>query len=105
MNNESENLDRHKLARLVSNKCRNKDTLYEDLLGYEIHSDQRMKINTCLEHFELLDQKIQALEDEMFIRAAEDFPKQVQFLCSIPGIGPLAAVIILSEIGTNMDVF
>ncbi|WP_300926393.1 IS110 family transposase [uncultured Dubosiella sp.] len=105
MNNESENLDRHKLARLVSNKCKNKNTLYEDLLGYEIHSDQRMKINTCLEHFELLDQKIQALEDEMFIRAAESFPKQVQLLCSIPGIGPLAAVIILSEIGTNMDVF
>lgn len=41
----------------------------------------------------------------MFIRAAENFPKQVQLLCSIPGIGPLAAVIILSEIGTNMDVF
>ncbi|WP_301203771.1 hypothetical protein, partial [uncultured Dubosiella sp.] len=77
MNNESENLDRHKLARLVSNKCKNKNTLYEDLLGYEIHSDQRMKINTCLEYFELLDQKIQALEDEMFIRAAESFPKQV----------------------------
>lgn len=105
MNTESENLDRHKLARLINKKCKNKDTLYEDLLGYEIHSDQRMKINCCLEHFELLDQKIRALEDEMFIRAAENFPKQIQLLCSIPGIGPLAAVIILSEIGTDMDVF
>ena len=41
----------------------------------------------------------------MFIRAAEHFPKQIQLLCSIPGIGPLVALIILSEIGTDMDVF
>lgn len=74
INIESGNLDRHKLAHPFSNKLRNKDTLFADLHSYEIYSNQRTKIRACLKHFELLDQKVQALEDEMFIRTEEIFP-------------------------------
>lgn len=105
LNTESENLSKEKINSLVHHSSKNKDTIYEDLLGYEIHSDQRTKLKSCLEHFTLLNQKITDLENELFVRAATSYKKEISHIQTIPGVGPLATILILSEIGADMTQF
>lgn len=102
---ESENLDKEKIRKLVNKKCKNRDTIYEDLLGYDIQPDQRLKLKACKQNLDSISATITEIENELFVRAYASFSDEVKLLTTVPGIQPLSAITILSEIGADMSQF
>lgn len=65
---------------------------------------QADKISMCLSHIDSLKEFIEALESKAFT-LAQPYAAQYRIILSTPGVGPLAAVTILSEIGPDMSAF
>ena len=81
---------------------------HEDILssvnGINFSIEQKLRINIIKEHINYLDKSIETLRniiDELIV-PYEDY---VTLLCTIPGIDRNSAIIILSEIGTDMTQF
>jgi len=55
-------------------------------------------------HLEYLEKQVMAIEDQMD-RLLEDHEQQIELLKEIPGVDDKAAKKVLSEIGTDMEVF
>ena len=81
---------------------------HEDILssvnGINFSIEQKLRINIIKEHINYLDKSIETLRniiDELIV-PYEDY---VTLLCTIPGVDRNSAIIILSEIGTDMTQF
>jgi transposase len=70
----------------------------------EVRPDQRFKMTEAKSHMDFLDNMIARTEIELYVRM-RPYLRLTELLCSMPGIGELAAALILSEIGTDMGVF
>ena len=100
----SEVIDDDKILKLVHKNSKNKDKLLDALHGYRIESDQRFKMERSFGHMEYLDEMIKACEAEMVKRAMPLFDRFLH-ITEIKGISSLSAIIVISEIGTDMSVF
>jgi hypothetical protein len=69
-----------------------------------IESDQRFKLEVSMSHMKELNTYIESCEIEMLKRCAPFFDL-VQHISTLPGISLTSAMIILSEIGTDMNVW
>ncbi|MFI3284421.1 MAG: transposase, partial [Erysipelotrichaceae bacterium] len=80
------------------------DAVIKSIQNSSISLDQKMKMNTALNHMEELDHHIQSIEEEIFNRLLPHADK-FYMLCDIPGISTIGAMTIISEIGLDMSQF
>ena len=100
-----EGLDEEKCLKLIKGTARRKsDLIIESVRSHEIRDDQRFKMSASLEHMRQLDDLVARCELELHVRM-EPHWDAVKLLCTMPGVKELSAMIILSEIGVDMDVF
>ena len=93
---------------IISCLKKNCKSSHEDILssinGIDFSIEQKLRINIIKEHINYLDKSIETLKniiDELIV-PYEDY---VTLLCTIPGVDRNSAIIILSEIGTDMTQF
>jgi len=79
--------------------------ILKSVRGCTFDDAQKIKINLVKDHLTQLDTKISNIEQLMFLCTQSNLSRQVELLCTLPGVDTLAAVQILSEIGADMTVF
>ena len=100
-----EGFDEEKCLKPVKGSARKKaDRIIASVRDSKIRPDQLSEIRQSLRHMDLLDALIAQCELEPCIRM-EPHWDAVRLLCELPGISELSAMIILSEIGCDMEVF
>lgn len=101
----SSTLEEDKIASLLSKSAKKKvKDVIKSLQGSHIEADQHLKMNIAFEHMEQLNKHIEAIELDM-IRRLYPHSDEFSMLTTIPGISSLAAMIIISEIGLDMNQF
>ncbi|HRD16961.1 MAG TPA: transposase [Methanothrix soehngenii] len=59
-----------------------------------------MQLGHCLRVVKQLDTEIEQITDEVHAYAVQKYPREYQILTSVPGIGDIAAITLLAEIGS-----
>lgn len=80
------------------------ELIIESVQGCSIQSDQKFKMNESMTHMRFLDDMILRTEAELFVRI-QPYYHVVELISTLPGISPLSAALIISEIGVDMNVF
>ena len=62
----------------------------------------RLLIRQSLKHMQFIEEMIEELDKQIREKLAP-YPKQVELVCTVPGIGSDAAASILAEIGMEMS--
>ncbi len=83
---------------------RKADQVLEAAEGFQMRAEQKTRLRVIQSHMAYLDEAISLLDEEIG-RLTESFSSYIELLCGIPGVKRLTAVVILSEIGTDMSVF
>lgn len=92
------------LAQMAKTGLRRKlDDLEQAFIG-RVKPHHRVLIRATLDHLRFLEQSIEHLDAEV-ARTLVPFAAQQAALDAVPGIGPVAAVAIIAEIGVDMDRF
>ena len=103
MNNE--NFSDKDIINCLRKNCKSsQEDILSSVNGITFTLEQKLRINIIKEHINYLDKSIETLRtiiDELIV-PYEDY---VTLLCTIPGIDRNSAIIILSEIGTDMTQF
>ena len=80
----------------------------EDILnavhGTTLTNEQKLRINLIQNHLDYINNTINKL-DEIIDNLIEPYEDYVKLLCTIPGVDRNSAIVILSEIGTDMSQF
>ena len=80
------------------------DKIIDSIRGCNVPTDQKFKMNEAKAHMNYLDEAIARTEVELFIRM-QPYLRLIDLVVILPGIRELSAALILSEIGTDMDIF
>lgn len=100
-----QSLDSEQCRSLLHGAMRGKvDQVLEAVEGFQMEAEQRIRLRVIQSHMAYLDGLI-ALLDEEIDRLTESYTSHIKLLCSIPGVKHLTAVVVLSEIGTDMSMF
>jgi transposase len=73
--------------------------------GSRIESDQRFKMKEAAAHMEYIEQAILRTETELYTRIQPHYKYVEHISNQLPGVTPLSAALIISEIGVDMSVF
>lgn len=102
------NNDNFSDADIISCLKKNCKSSHEDILssvnGIDFSLEQKLRINIIKEHINYLNKSIETLRniiDELIV----PYENYITLLCTIPGVDRNSAIIILSEIGTDMTQF
>lgn len=87
----------------IVNKHKRK-TIVESLRGH-ITQQHRFQLELLLEEYELLCRQSDRCEEVMSKLCYQHFPQELALLQTIPGIGLLAAMIVIAETGADMKAF
>lgn len=98
----TENPNEEEILKLIHKSCKKRGQVMDAINGSKIEPDARFKMNTTLEHINEIDKHIEACFKEMLVRASK-LSNRFIHITSIPGISETSAVIIISEIGVNME--
>ena len=66
--------------------------------------EQNSKMEICLDHYDYINKCVDKLE-EAILPLVANYQNEINLLLTIPGVQDISAIYILSEIGSNMDVF
>ena len=66
--------------------------------------EQNSKMEICLDHYDYINKCVDKLE-EAIIPLVANYQNEINLLLTIPGVQDVSAIYILSEIGSNMNVF
>ena len=66
--------------------------------------EQNSKMEICLDHYDHINKCVEKLE-EAIIPLVAKYQDEINLLLTIPGVEDVSAIYILSEIGSNMNVF
>ena len=94
--------DETRILSVVSSRCKNKGKIMDAIRGSNISPDQRFKITDIRSHMDELEQHRDHVFAQIITNLSDDM-ENIIFLTSIPGISVSSAVLIVSEIGMNMD--
>jgi len=101
----SDTVDEKECRKLIKGKAKDKsDAIIASIQGFNIESDQAMKMNLAKNHMTYLHQMICETEIELFVRS-NHHRNIVVLMTESPGITELSATLILAEIGADMSVF
>ncbi len=101
---QSKSLDEDLLSVLVLGKLREKIPQLQAALKGQLTSTQADKLSIALDNLKNFNDKI-ALIERLIEEKAQPFLDSIQLLCSCFAIKKLSALMIISEIGTNMSYF
>ena len=101
---ESDVIEDENVLKCIHGTCKNRDKILDSIKHSNIESDQRFKMNESMNHMEELQAHINNCEVEMIKRASPMFD-QFMHITQIHGISTLSAILIISEIGTDMTQF
>lgn len=89
----------------VDKRCKsNEDDILNAVTGIDLTPIQKARVNLIQKHMDQVSENINEVNKLIDIMV-EPFEDTIQFLCQIPGIRKDSAIIILSEIGNDMDQF
>ncbi len=101
----SDTFDPNHCVSLLKGKLKKKsDEVIESIEGYHMMQPQKDRALIIKKHIAFLDQTI-AEVDEYLDSLVQPYEQLIQLLCSIPGIKRQSAIIIISEIGSDMTPF
>lgn len=100
----SDIIDDSTILKLIHGSCKNKDKILDSIKDSKIETDQRFKMNESMTHMDELTAHIQACELEMVKRALPMMDQCIQ-ISALKGFGFLSAIVIISEIGIDMNQF
>lgn len=100
----SDVIDDDKIKSLIHKNCKKKDEILLAVHDCNIQPDQKFKMNLVSSHLDELDKHIESIEVEIFKRASKYFDSFLQ-ITTMEGIKLLSAILIISEIGVDMDQF
>ena len=101
----SDTINEQALLDLLDGKTKKKSKeILASFKDSKIEADQHLKMELITNHMTNLNESIEKLEEEILSRCLPLAPSFSQ-ISHIPGISPLSAMLIVSEIGVNMDAF
>jgi len=101
--NQSDLLNEDNIKKLLYRSASKKSKLVIQAIEHShIESDQLFKLNIASNHMDMLSQYIEDCEVEM-VKRCSSFFNLVLHISTIPGISLMSAMIILSEIGIDMN--
>lgn len=102
---DNKEIDNDHIKSLLNKGLKKKaNEIVDSITGSNISSDQSFKLNLCYTHIDELDAHIDEIESELINRSLK-FNYYVEQAMEIPGIQRISAIWIVSEIGTDMEVF
>jgi len=75
-----------------------------DSIQGNLSNEQNAKMKICLTHFENINQRIEELENAILPLTAK-YQNEIKLILTVPGVGDISAIYILSEIGPDMCAF
>lgn len=101
----SDNFDEKKCRKLIKGQAKAKsDAIIEAIQGFNIESDQALKMELARGHLEYLDQLICKTEVELYVRI-KPYWHFVEKISKMPGMTELSTTMLLAETGVDMSVF
>lgn len=101
----SDSFDEHYCLSLVHPRCKASHLeILDSIRGYHIHPEQFRKITECKKHMTELESHISQV-DSLMNTLALPYAEQIQRISDIPGFSKKSALMVISEIGTDMSVF
>lgn len=89
----------------VHKKCKaSPDMILDSVNGTDLTPVQKSRIELVNDHIKQLSSNIQRL-DKLIDLMIEPYEDYISFLCQIPGVSRNSAIIVLSEIGVDMNQF
>ena len=94
------------LEKLVHGRIRNKhkEKVYQSLQG-AIRPSDKLLLNQGYVQYQLIKQQQSELIEHMTRICRDHFEKEMETLCTIPGVNVLSSMMIIAEIGVNMNSF
>ena len=77
-------------------------TVVESIEVYQMTNEQKERIIMVRSHLEFISQSIADLYTKL-VKMVKPYESDISLLCTIPGVYRFSAVIIISEIGTDMS--
>jgi len=76
-------------------------TVIESIESYQMTKEQKERMIMVRSHLQFINQSITDLDTKL-AEMVIPYENAISFLCSIPGVGRVSAITIISEIGTDM---
>lgn len=80
------------------------DEVMDAVHGYHLLEKQKFKMTHAKAHMDFINKSIDEIEAELFLRNRQ-YDAQIKRIATVTGITELSALLILSEIGTDISVF
>ena len=104
MLSKNDNLTMDELSPLLRKNLKaTPQEILESIQG-NLTKEQNSKMEICLDHYDYINKCVDKLE-EAIIPLVANYQNEINLLLTIPGVQDVSAVYILSEIGSNMNVF
>ncbi|MEG2609035.1 MAG: IS110 family transposase [Lachnospiraceae bacterium] len=101
----SDEFDEKHCRTLIKGQARAKsDKIIDSIKGFQIESDQRLKLEIARDHLTYLEHAICKTEVELYVRI-KPYWHFIEYISAMPGMSDLSATILLAEIGVDMTIF
>ena len=91
-------------SRLLRSLKKKSESVIESIEGYQMTDAQKYRMRLVHAHMDYITSTLADI-DSMIDSLVEPYENAVQLLCTIPGIDRSSAIMIISEIGTDMTQF
>lgn len=93
------------IIKCVHKNCKaTNEEILSSIEGSEFTEEQKVRIGIIDEHIKYLETQIEKI-DEIIEKVVGPYEDYIELLCTIPGIKRDSAIVIISEIGTEMEQF
>jgi transposase len=91
-------------SRLLRSLKKKSATVIESIEGYTMTDSQKERMRIIRSHFDFINECIARIDEKINLLIAP-YENYITLLCTIPGVDRNAAIVIISEIGTDMSQF
>ena len=91
-------------SRLLRSLKKKSATVIESIEGYTMTDSQKERMRIIRSHFDSINESIKRIDAQIDLLIAP-YENCITLLCTIPGVDRNAAIVIISEIGTDMSQF
>lgn len=103
--NTSDSISQEDIAKMIRKNTKAPiEDIMDEINGYRIDSDQKLKLSLARNHLRYLENMIARTEVDLYNRM-KPYQEYVDIVKTMPGMTDLSATIVLSEIGVDMSVF
>ena len=98
--------EKFNVAPFVDKRCKTPIDQIQDAVDGAICPEQAVKLRECLNHIDELNTHRDRIEQEI-LTLVKPYSVHLDLICTVPGMNkdPMTAILILSEIGSDMSVF